>query len=41
VDDKTVDAHISNIRKAVLKASGEKMIETVRSNGFIVSLRKT
>lgn len=41
VEDKTVDAHISNIRKAVLKASGEKMIETVRSSGFIVSLRKT
>lgn len=37
VDDKTVDVHISKLRKAIYAATGKKLIQTVRSNGFIAN----
>lgn len=35
VGDKTVDVHVSKLRKAIYVVTGEKIIRTVRSNGFI------
>lgn len=37
VDDKTVDVHVSKLRKALHAATGKKLIQTVRSNGFIAN----
>lgn len=35
VDVKTVDVHVSKLRKAIYTATGKKIIQTVRSNGFM------
>lgn len=40
VDDKTVDVHVSKLRKALYIATGEKIIQTVRANGFIANFSK-
>ncbi|WP_075293110.1 winged helix-turn-helix domain-containing protein [Pararhizobium arenae] len=40
VDDKTVDVHVSKLRKAIHVATGEKAIRTVRSNGFMANFKK-
>lgn len=37
VDDKTVDVHVSKLRKALHSVTGKKLIHTVRSNGFIAN----
>ncbi|MGD9478631.1 winged helix-turn-helix domain-containing protein [Shinella sp. G-2] len=37
VDDKTVDVHVSKLRKAIYTVTGKKLIQTVRSNGFIAN----
>ena len=40
VDDRTVDVHVSKLRKAIQSATGEKVITTIRSHGFIADFRK-
>ena len=40
VDDKTVDVHVSKLRKAIHIATGDKAIRTVRSNGFMANFNK-